>query len=108
MAFTQTEEKTRYIRKYDVFNNLADRSEIKKFDAEYPHNNFTIILEDKGLFRKSDRYPEGAIDESRITEVNDVMDKLIACNDLMKLADYGARQEKIRLEPLYNKIALNN
>lgn len=104
MAFAQSEEKTQYTRKYDVFNNMADRTTIKIFDAKYPHNNFMRILFEMGLARKTEQSPDGVIDGSRITEVNDVMDKLKACNDLLKLEDYGKKQESLKFESLYKQI----
>lgn len=97
----KTEEtKTYYQQRYDIFNNLGDRTMIKIFDTQYGHKGVFPTLVELGLARYSDRYPEGAIDENRISEVNDVMDKFKACNDLIKMDDFIQRQNKMRIETL--------
>lgn len=107
MAFSQPEEKTRYTRKYDVFNNMEHRRIIKDFVRDWGDIGFFPTLVKMGLARYSERYQNGVIDGSRLQEVNDVQEKMFAINDLIKMGEYAEKQEKLKLEPLYNKIALN-
>ena len=112
MAFqTQALVETRYVKKYDVFNNMEDRKLIKEFDAKYGKMGFFPALIKLKLARVSTKYPDGAINEVLIEVVNDVADKFKACNDLILLSEYAKEQEEVKkiqvpLGELYKKLTV--
>lgn len=86
----------KYVKKYDVFNNMEHRRMIKEFEKNYGCMGFFPALLKLGAAKITVQHPEGAINEVLIEEVNDVMDKFKACNDLIALGEYADEKEQMR------------